>query len=203
MEAFIKEKIEGKKFELLIDTNIFNKYIILKSAHNFLDKGYFLFKQNKDKNIIMQFTFKEGIGDKPEKIILDFSDELLNNILREKVFEENKEVRTEIITSAIKNSLREAELPNKWKGYDSVEENYFEKNNLNEEDNAIDFDKDIDEILKEIENDPELKIDEDEIAKILKEIEDETENENNNVEETPIISVDTDAVKEMKKKFKK
>ena len=39
----------------------------------------------------------------------------------------------------------------------------------------IDFDKDIDEILREIENDPDLKIDEEEIEKILKEIEQETE----------------------------
>jgi hypothetical protein len=53
--------------------------------------------------------------DKPKKIILDYTDELLNNLLRERVFEENKEVRTEIIVSAIQNSLREAELPNNWK----------------------------------------------------------------------------------------
>lgn len=38
----------------------------------------------------------------------------------------------------------------------------------------IDFDKDIDEILREIENDPDLKVDESEIEKILQEIEQET-----------------------------
>jgi hypothetical protein len=38
MESFLKEIIEGEKFELLIDTNIFNKNIILKTAYNFLDR---------------------------------------------------------------------------------------------------------------------------------------------------------------------
>jgi CBS-domain-containing membrane protein len=38
---------------------------------------------------------------------------------------------------------------------------------------SIDFDKDIEDILREIENDPELKIDEEEIEKILREIEEE------------------------------
>ncbi|MDR2640889.1 MAG: hypothetical protein LBC61_06435 [Candidatus Peribacteria bacterium] len=47
----------------------------------------------------------------------------------------------------------------------------------NQNGNQIDFDKDIDEILKEIENDPELKIDEEEIERILKEIEEETASE--------------------------
>ena len=81
MEVFLNEKIEWKKIELLIDTSIFNKYIILKTAHNFLDKWYFFFKFDKEKNIILQFTSKEWIEEKPENIVLDFSDELLNNIL--------------------------------------------------------------------------------------------------------------------------
>jgi CBS-domain-containing membrane protein len=42
--------------------------------------------------------------------------------------------------------------------------------------NEIDFDKDIDEILKEIENDPDVQIDEQEIENILKEIDEETQN---------------------------
>jgi len=67
------------------------------------------------------------------------------------------------------------------------------------ENNQIDFDKDIDEILKEIENDPDLKIDEEEIEKILKEIEEETEKE----DVKPEITVNLDAVKNMKEKFKK
>lgn len=181
MEAFLSEEIKWKKFELIIDPNIFNRNIIFKSAHIFLEKGYFFFKHNEEKNIVLQFTLKDGIEEKPEMILGAYSDELLNNLLREKVFEENKEVRTEIITSALQNSLREAELPNNWKGYDNVGDSYFW---WEEENNEIDFDKDIDDILKEIENDPELKIDEEEIDKILKEIEEEEEWEGKDVKES-------------------
>jgi CBS-domain-containing membrane protein len=67
-----------------------------------------------------------------------------------------------------------------------------------QEQNQIDFDKDIDEILKEIENDPDLKIDEEEIERILKEIEDETENME---EEKPKITLDPNAFSDVKKKF--
>ncbi|MDP2395742.1 MAG: hypothetical protein Q8S84_02165 [bacterium] len=54
----------------------------------------------------------------------------------------------------------------------------------NIENNQIDFDKDIDDILKEIENDPDLQINEEEIARILKEIEEES-----NSEEKPQIMI--------------
>jgi His-Xaa-Ser system protein HxsD len=200
MEVFINEKIDWKVFELLIDTNIFNKYIILKSSHNFLDKWYFFFKQDKDSNIIMQFTKKDWTLDKPKKIILDYTDELLNNLLRERVFEENKEVRTEIIVSAIQNSLREAELPNNWKWYEEVWNDYFENNKIDEMSDSIDFDKDIEDILREIENDPELKIDEEEIEKILREIEEEAASDMALEEE---IKINLEWVAKVKENFKK
>ena len=67
------------------------------------------------------------------------------------------------------------------------------------ETNQIDFDKDIDEILKEIENDPELQIDEAEIEKILKEIEEETKNEI----PKPKLSANLEGLKKAKDQFKK
>jgi len=70
----------------------------------------------------------------------------------------------------------------------------------NQEKNQIDFDKDIDDILREIENDPDLKIDEEEIERILKEIEEETASMD---EEKPKIVIDPDAVKKAKEKFNK
>jgi hypothetical protein len=38
MHKFLKETVEGEKYELLIDVKIFPKEIILKAAYNFLDK---------------------------------------------------------------------------------------------------------------------------------------------------------------------
>lgn len=188
METFLKEEIAWEKFELLIDTNIFSKEIILKAAYNFLDRGYFFFKLDDEKNIILQFTKRDENKESPEMIIADFSDELLSVLLRDNLEKENKDIREKIVWAAIANSLDS----NSFVSLDTDRKQWD-----NFETNQIDFDKDIDEILREIENDPDLKIDEEEIERILKEIEEETESENN-IE----IRLDVKAAKEQKKKFK-
>jgi len=123
------------------------------------------------------------------KIISDFSDSLLETYLRNKLEQDNKLIREVIVEKAINGP------------FDTNNFVSLDTNNIsdNMETNQIDFDKDIDEILKEIENDPDLKIDEAEIEKILKEIEEETESEI----QKPEIKVDVDAFKNMKEKFKK
>ena len=163
MNAFVKYDLDNGKCYLEIDTNLFNKDVVLKSAYQFLDKAYFFFKLNSSNNIELQLTLKDK-SDNLEKILADFSDELLATYLRDKLEKENKEIREKIVSAAIANSLD----PEHFVTIDT---------NNKQEQNQIDFDKDIDEILKEIENDPELKIDEEEIERILKEIEEETESE--------------------------
>jgi len=187
MEAFLNEIISWEQFELVIDSKIFTKDIVLKAAYVFLDRWYFFFKIDNDKNIILQFTKKEDNKEEPKKIIWDFSDELLSTYLRDKLEHDNKDIREKIVWAAISNSL---------------DSNNFDTtiNEDNREENQIDFDKDIDEILKEIENDPELKIDEAEIDKILKEIEEETESEIETPKST--ITIDPEAVKKAKEQFK-
>lgn len=187
MEKFLNEVVEGNKFELLIDTKIFSKEIALKAAYNFLDLGYFFFKLDNKDNLILQFTKKDWIKETPENIILDFSDELLNVYLRNKLEHDNKDIREKIVWAAIANSLD----VNNYSEFDT-------DNRDNSEQNQIDFDKDIDEILREIENDPELKIDEAEIEKILREIEEETQDIE--IEKTT-ISLDPNAIKDVKAKF--
>ena len=191
MEAFLNKIVEWNKFELTIDINLFERDVVLKTAYQFLDRGYFFFKLNNEWNIVLQFTTREDNKEKPENIIADFSDELLAVCLRDNLEKENKDIREKIVWAAIANSLDS----NNFVALDTNRE-WWEK----QEQNQIDFDKDIDEILKEIENDPELKIDEEEIEKILKEIEEETESE---VEENPSIAIDPEAVKKAKEQFKK
>lgn len=188
MEIFLKEITPWEVFEFLIDTKIFNKNIILKAAYNFLDKWYFFFRE-ENANIILQFTKKADVTEKPEKIIWDFSDELLSVYLRDKLEHDNKNIREKIVWAAIANSLDSA-------NFIEIDTNNKQWNN---EQNQIDFDKDIDEILREIENDPELKIDEEEIERILREIEEETAEENTK----PNITVNVEAVKIVKEQFKK
>ncbi len=188
MEGILHETVKGKKFELLIDTKIFSKDIVLKAAYNFLDRGYFFFKIDEKENVILQFTKKEDVEEKPEKIIWDFSDCLLETCLRDKLEKDNKVIRETIVTKAIRGPL---DIQN----FVTLDTDKMPQSN--QEQNTVDFDKDIDQILKEIENDPELKIDEAEIEKILAEIEAE-----NKTEEKPMVSLNTNAIQDAKKKFK-
>ena len=185
MITFLKETISWEQFELLIDKNIFPKDIVLKSAYNFLDKWYFFFKFDSEKNLILQFTKKSNITDKPKNIIWNFSDSLLETTLRDKLEKDNKKIRETIVKRAINGPLD----TNNFVCLDTDQSGQ----------NQINFDKDIDEILKEIENDPDLKIDEEEIEKILKEIEEESSEDI----QKPKILVNKDAIKEAKKNFKK
>ncbi len=188
MEAFLQEKIAWKQFELLIDTGIFNKDIALKAAYNFLDRGYFFFKLNLEGNILVQCTEKEGNTEDIKNLLSEFSDELLSVYLRDKLEKDNKEIREKIVGAAIANSL------------DNKNFIEIDTDNKNEqENNQIDFDKDIEEILREIENDPDLKIDEEEIQRILKEIEDETAQDMSNTSSP--VNFNINAVNDVKKKF--
>lgn len=186
MQDFLSKNINWDKIELLIDTNIFPKDIILKAAFNFLDRWYFFFKFDEKKNIILVLTKRSENNEKLEKIIEDFSDVLLETYLRDKLEKDNKTIRETIVNKAINWPLD----TNNFVSFDT-EEWYKEQN-------EIDFDKDIDEILAEIENDPDLKIDEEEIEKILAEIEAESLEV-----EKPQISLNLDAVQKAKENFKK
>lgn len=185
MQSFLNKSIDWNKLELLIDTNIFPKEIILKSAFNFLDRWYFFFKFDENKNIILQLTKREENDENLEKIIEKFSDVLLETYLRDKLEKDNKIIRETIVQKAIN-------WPLDFNNFVSLDtENTSSQN-------EIDFDKDIDEILAEIENDPDLKIDEEEIEKILAEIEAESMEM-----EKPKLSLNMDWLKQAKENFKK
>lgn len=191
MTEFLKKEIKWNRFELLIDATLFSSDIILKAAYNFLDRGYFFFRLGAKKSIILQFTPKDGIKESPETIIGEFSDELLNVTLRDKLERDNKNIREKIVGAAIANSLDS----NNFVQLDTDRKNDGWNNWVM---NPIDFDKDIDEILREIENDPDLKIDQAEIERILKEIEEETQSE---IIEPTVPVLDPNKVKDAKKKF--
>ena len=183
MQAILKKNIENNSFELTIDTKIFDKEIIMKAAFNFLDLWYFLFAYDSDSNIVLQFFPKPWVEKNPEEIILSFTDDLLEVALRVALEKDNKIIRETIVTKSLLGPIDE--------------KNFTTFDSDNQVNNQIDFDKDIDDILKEIENDPDLKIDEAEIERILKEIEAESEIQK------PTISVDINAVQDIKLKFKK
>lgn len=184
MQEFLKTIIEGEKFELLIDTNIFDKNIILKAVYAFLDKWYFFFHHDIENNIILQFTKKEGVKIKPEIIISNFYEELIAVLLRDTLEKENRVIRETIVHKAINWPLDDDNFVN------------AEENTLT---NEIEFDKDIDDILKDIENDPDLQINEEEIESLLSEI--ESDEKWGTVK--PKIPLNISALADAKKQFKK
>ena len=199
MSSFLKEVVSGEGFELLIDTSIFPKDIVLKSAYNFLNKGYFFFRYDENKNMILEFTAKPDTHLSPKQVILEFSDELLDVYLRDKLEKDNRVIREIIVSKSLLWPL------DSWNyvSHDPNNPNQLpesEPNKLTSEPTAeIDFDKDIDDIIKEIENDPDLQIDEDEIQQMLREIEEETAQESSVAK--PNIVIDPSSISDAKKMF--
>lgn len=191
MEGFVKQGAKKWFFELLVDKEFFCKEALMRAAYKFLDLWYFFFKLDKSGNYVVEFSAKDAKSD-TNKLIWDFYNELLNVELRIKMEKKNWKIREKIVDRAIWMSLDFVNLAREW------------ENENKDEFQTIDFDKDIDEILKELENDPDLQIDKAEIEKILKEIEEETnsQDENKDDDKKENVTLDVNWVKDAKKKFK-
>lgn len=180
MKNFVSKNIENGRLELLIDVNLFSVHIAMKAAYALLNKAYFFFHMS-EAGLLVQITPKIWEGWDAEKLILEYSDELLAYSLRVQIETENKIIRETIVRRALGSY---ADLPN------------FASIDISKQKWQIDFDKDIDEILREIENDPELKIDEEEINRILAEIEAETQ-------QIQKPKLDPNKLKDVKKNFQR
>ncbi len=182
MTHFITKNIENDRIELMIDVQIFPIPICMKAAYSLLDKGYFFFHTD-DAGLLVQIHSKPEVDWTSEKIAMEYSDELLATALRDRLEKENKTIRETIVRRALGSF---ADLPN-----------FVSSGNQNPKNWQIDFDKDIDEILREIENDPELKIDEAEISRILAEIETETQQ----MQKEKVPKINHNKIKDAKAKF--
>lgn len=181
MTSFLSENTENNRLELLVDGSIFSDILAMKAAYMFLDRAYFLFKKD-NHNTIVQIHPKTGEQWDATKFALEYSDELLATALRARIEQENKEIRETIVRRALGSY---ADLPHFTSIHSEVQNSQGE------------FDKDIDEILKELENDPEIRIDEDEINRILAEIEGESQQINASKKPT----IDLNKLKDVKKNF--
>jgi len=183
MSHFLKKIENSNGFQLLIDTSIFEKDIILKAAYNFLDIWYFFFKFDQDKNIVLECRAKDGVNFSSETIIGEYSDELLAVYLRDKLEKDNKIIRETIVTKAINGPLDM--------------QNFVSLDTDAQEKSEIDFDKDIDQILKELEENPNVSLDENEIQNILDEIDSDAS------AQRPSIIPNTQSIENIKNMFHK
>jgi His-Xaa-Ser system protein HxsD len=156
MENIFHASHSGYELEMEIDLSLFPQNIVLRTAYIFLDKGYFFFAKSKNGNCIVRVTPKESTHWDAQKLLGEFSDELLSMTLRDTLERENKLIRETIVQKALGSMIDEA--------------NFVRPPAPT---STIDFDQDISEILAQIESDPDLRIDQDEIASILAEIETE------------------------------
>ncbi|MCH8518870.1 His-Xaa-Ser system protein HxsD [Candidatus Gracilibacteria bacterium] len=183
MSHFITQIENQEGFELLIDTHIFSKDIILKAAYNLLDQAYFFFKYDSDNNIILECRKKEGINIETKIVLGEYSDELLNVYLRDKLEKENKIIREAIVLKALNGPL----------DYN----NFISLDTDNNTSHLDELDTDIDQILQDLDNDS-LPIDESEIDQILQEL-----GSDSTSVEKPTFKIDPASFNDAKKMFKK
>lgn len=104
----------------------------MKTAYLFLDRAYFTFRNEEAGFLVTCKTKKES--ESAEDLLGDFANELLNTVLREKLAAENRAIRETIYSGALAHCFREPE---------ELSCKPVQNPNL---------EKDLDQILKEIED---------------------------------------------------
>lgn len=161
--------------QLKVDGKLFNDKVVLKAAYELVDKVYMFFEKNWD-NFKVYFKLKPEVEENLENIVYSFGEELVFHRLRYDLDRKYWKLREKIIETALGFGLT---LEDVKKDLDEVMEklkqlplNQWQWQRQEEQP------KSIDEIIKEIENDPDFADDKDEIISILKEIEEEEKDNN-------------------------
>jgi len=154
MESFFKEVVKGEEFEMIIDTQIFSKDIILKAAYNFLDTAYFFFCYTQEDDISLILTRKSESVCNLESVLLEFSDSLLESHLRAILEKDNQHIIQAICSKALLGPLDVSNFIS----LDMTQQRYNHIwNNM-------------ENILEDIVNDPDLDIDTKELQEALKDV---------------------------------
>ncbi len=173
MENFIRN-IEKWKFdiEMVVDWKIFDKKTILRAAYELVDKVYMFFKKDWDE-FIVQFKLKDK-NLKLDDVVNTFWEELVFHNLRAQIDKKTWKMKQRIIETALGYSLSLEDIKEDLERIIPWSVDWWGKwQEANQ--------KSIDEIMKEIESDPDFEDDKDEILWILKEInEEESDNKKNN-----------------------
>jgi His-Xaa-Ser system protein HxsD len=171
------ETIEKWPYDVLLRVNgkIFNDQVVLKAAYELVDKVYMFFDVDGDYYKVY-FKLKPNVEVDLENIVNSFGEELVFHRLRYDLDKKYGKLREKIIETALWFGLTLEDIK---KDLEEVIEKVKELplNHINQNKNEqINETKSIDDIIKEIENDPDFVEDKDEIISILKEIEEEEKN---------------------------
>lgn len=97
-DDFIKSDTENM-IELHIDKELYNKKTVFRTCYKFTDKTY-IYIQSNEKHFIVYFTKKDP-NYAIEKISKEFTNELLDQELRQLVLEDTQKVRDAIVSRAL------------------------------------------------------------------------------------------------------
>ena len=161
--------------ELLVDWKIFKEQVVLKAMYELVDKVYMFIKKDWDDYKIL-FKLKPDIKEEIEDIVNSFWEELVFHRLRYDLDKKYWKLKEKIIETALGFWLSLDDLK---QDLDEIMDKIKELpiNQWNNNTSDIDQPKSIDDIIAEIENDPDFQDDKDEIISILKEIEEEESKE--------------------------
>jgi len=109
-------KLGGKALEFTINTKIYSLTAIYQAAYLFLDKVYVFLDGVPEKEIKVKMELKPASADGSTKLTMttsadlqkiagEFYNELLNQLLREKVSESNAKIREYIVSAALYNAV--------------------------------------------------------------------------------------------------
>lgn len=116
-----KINFENNEISFLLNTKIYSRGIIYKTCYVFIDRMYiYLDNPKKDEILVFLKGKKELKKQELEKLKGEFSNELLNTILRENLTKQNQKVLEYIVGGAINASLEKSEQDNKEKDVESV-----------------------------------------------------------------------------------
>lgn len=175
MKKFIKKTTKSDfEIEYLIDWEIFEINTVMKAAYELVDKVYMFFSKQWN-DMIAQFSLKDKNLDL-EEIVKSFWEELVYHKLRYDIDKKYWKTREKILNTALWFWVSLEEIKT---DLDNISTYYQRLNQTNEIDDLPPEPekRSIEDIVKDIESDPDFEEDKDEIISILREIEEESTEE--------------------------
>lgn len=101
----IEYDFSSSKFKLPIDKKIYDLEAVMKAAYLFIDNFYIIFREKKDNLIEAEFTSKNNLSDIDlKKKTGEFYNELLHQVLRNKIADQTQNLRELVIGRALYNT---------------------------------------------------------------------------------------------------
>lgn len=154
--------------EMIVDWKIFSVNNVLKASYELVDKVYMFFKSYWD-DYLVQFKLKDDKLDL-DQIVNSFWEELVYHKLRYDIDQQSWSLRQKIIETALWYGVSLEDIQSDIMKF-ADEYTQSTQWGISEEPQVPQ--KSIDQIITDIENDPDFADDKDEIISILKEIEQE------------------------------